>query len=67
MNEGVIFRSGLAVVSLALALVRFYYGRLAVKAGGKISFKRAGKIRTALWLWFALTTASTDPRASNVP
>lgn len=48
MNEDVIFRSGLAVVSLALALVRFYYGRLAVRAGGKISFKRAGKIRTAL-------------------
>lgn len=48
VNDELLFRGWLAGVSLALALIRIYYGRWALHAGGKVLFRRAGRVRLIL-------------------
>lgn len=47
-NRDLIFRGGLAVVSILLALIRFYYARLSIQSNAPTVFRRAGRIRTGL-------------------
>lgn len=59
MDE-IIFRASLAAVSAALALIRFYYGGRAAQAGGRVLFRRAGRVRTALvWAFGGLAAAAS--------
>ena len=58
MTAELVFRVALAIVSLAVAIIRAYYGRLAIQSGGKVSFKRASRVRTVL-IWLVGVTATS--------
>lgn len=59
MDE-IIFRASLAAVSALLALIRLYYGARAAQAGGRVLFKRAGRVRLALvWAFGGLAAAAS--------
>jgi protein-S-isoprenylcysteine O-methyltransferase Ste14 len=55
-----IFRASLAVVSVLLALIRFYYGWQAAGSGAKILYRRAGKVRTILVWMLGILAASAS-------
>ena len=56
MNKEFVYRLGLAAVSLGLAVARMFYGGLAIRSGGKVAFKRAGRLATVL-IWSVGITA----------
>ncbi|GAB4577401.1 MAG: hypothetical protein Fur0022_01320 [Anaerolineales bacterium] len=59
-SDDLIFRASLAVVSVSLALIRFYYGWLAIQVGANIVSRRAGKVRTVLvWALGVLAAAAS--------
>lgn len=54
------FRSGLVVLSILLASIRFYYGRLSIRTDAPVVLRRAGGIRTVLvWLFGGSAAAAS--------
>ena len=67
MSLEVIFRGGVAVVSVLLALIRFYYGWQARQSDDRVAFKKASSGLTALVWMFGLSAAGASAVYVVVP